>query len=130
MNPPTLCRVPTAPLPAGAVLDPAGLVAFEVVRGGEFDGVTLVAGERLLVRAGAQGDGRVVLVPRGHGRPTLGRRDGGRLSGAWGEPCHRDRWEAVGRIAWRARVDERGLRVEPVSAVAPAPAVQLAMFAA
>jgi hypothetical protein len=123
MNPPAL--VPTQPVDLAP-----GLRAFEVVRAGVFDDILVERGEILLVRCDATGDGRVVLLPRGHGRPALGRREGNRLCGAWGEPCHRDRWEVAGRIVWRARHTGRTWRLDPLTAGRAAPAEQLPLFQA
>lgn len=97
MNAPILTRLSSNAIPAR--LDRPGLTAWEVIRSGRLGDTELCIGDRLLCEPTAD-DGVVVLVPRGRGRPVLGRQVRGRLSGAWGEPCHPDRWESLGAPRW------------------------------
>jgi hypothetical protein len=98
MNAPILAPLPVSAIPA-RIAGP-GVTAWEVVRSGSIGEVELAVGDRVVCEPTAQ-DGVVVLVPRGRGRPVLGRQIGGRLSGAWGEPCHPGRWEIMGAPRWR-----------------------------
>jgi hypothetical protein len=76
-------------------------VVYAVMRSGLFDGRQWLRGELIVCRptpSRAQ-DGRVVLVPRGKGRPMLGHRRGGALWGPHGEPCSVGRWIVAGEVA-------------------------------
>lgn len=98
MNAPILTRLTAHAIPAR--LDRPGMTAWEVIRSGRIGDTELGVGDRLLCEPTGD-DGVVVLVPRGRGRPVLGRQLRGRLTGAWGEPCHPDRWESLGAPRWR-----------------------------
>ena len=78
-------------------LEPSDVV-FRVVRTGLFEGRLWREGDHVVCRPGARYGGPVVLVPRGKGRPMLGRQDGLRLTGVHGEPCHPARWAPSGRV--------------------------------
>ena len=73
-------------------------VVFRVVRTGLFEGRLWREGDHVVCRPGPRYGGPVVLVPRGKGRPMLGRHEGLKLSGVHGEPCHPARWRPAGRV--------------------------------
>jgi len=91
---------------------PAGVPAFVVVHEGGFAGLDLGAGDVLVCRGEAVHGELTVLVPRGHGRPRLGRVRGTVLEGDAGEPCSSLRWAPAGRVVARYRLGPDGWVVE------------------
>lgn len=91
---------------------PSGAGADVVVeRGGVALGLALRSADRLVV-GGEPLEGRpLVLVPRGFGRPTLGRLERGHLLGEpGGVRCGGERWRAAGQVLAVARRPARGGR--------------------
>jgi hypothetical protein len=78
---------------------------FIVTRDGHCSQGSWGAGEVLVCRGQAADGDAVVLVPRGPGRPRVGRVQGTRLIGDAGEQCHHSRWRVAGRLVatWRQR---------------------------
>jgi len=61
-------------------------------------------GDLLLARESVSRGQVGILIPRGYGRPMLGRRTAnGLLAEPGGVPCSSDRWSMVGRLVARAR---------------------------
>jgi hypothetical protein len=93
--------------------------AFVVLSAGEFGGRCFAVGDVLIAEPGA-GNGPVILVARGPGRPRLGSVCGSAVTGDAGEPCSGHRWRVAGGIrhvpSTRATADvasrfDRGARV-------------------
>ncbi len=97
---------PSSPLrPPRIELRPDGQAV--VTRWGQVDGLTLRPGDRLLPGP-AQGD-RVLLQPRGLGRPMLAERRAGRLYALPGRvPVGEERWTVVMGVIGIERDLERG----------------------
>lgn len=82
--------------------------AVVVTRHGHVGGMTLRAGDRLVLGGEAPG-ALLVLVARGYGAPMIGRRAGGRLFvEPSGVPASTDRWRVAGAIVAVERNLERG----------------------
>lgn len=71
---------------------------YAVIESGDFGGRRYAVGEVVVCRGEATNTEPVVLVPRGPGRPMLGRVVGEALTGDAGEPCAPARWTVAGRI--------------------------------
>jgi hypothetical protein len=93
--------------------------AFLVVATGTFGGRAFAVGD-LLIAEPVVGDGAVILVARGPGRPRLGSVHGSAVTGDAGEPCSAHRWRVAGSVrhvpSSRATADaasrfDRGARV-------------------
>jgi len=79
-----------------------------VARWGRIGGVLLRAADRVVLGP-EMGTGLLVLVPRGYGRPMLGRRGpGGLIAEPAGVPASSLRWRVAGRILAIERDLERG----------------------
>jgi len=98
-----------------AVCHHFGHSVYAVVHSGSAGGLEFVAGDLLLL-GGEHSDGDlVILSPRGHGRPMLGRvTPRGLLAEPGGIPCDPRRWQVAGRILARVREDNRGGQVLPM----------------
>lgn len=122
MTPPVLLAIdPTVLTAAAGSALPEGARAFAIRAAGSFAGRTWEEGDVLLV-GGRPGWGHpLVMVPRGKGRPSVGRRDRHGLQGGYGETCSCERWAVAGRIlaTWRAAEGRLELHADPS---APAPA--------
>lgn len=78
-----------------------------VTHWGEVDGLVLRAGDRLVL--GGRQEGLVLLVPRGFGRPMLGRRTArGLVAEPGGVPASASRWSVLAGIRGVERALERG----------------------
>lgn len=120
----------TTPLHLPANL-PDDVIAFEVLRGGSFNGHVFRSGDQVLVHGVPEDGDEVVLVTTGRGRPRFGSLERQRLLGDQGEPCSMDRWAAAGRLLAVARPVPGGWTVEDLddtNVVGLVP--QLSLFAA
>jgi hypothetical protein len=107
MNPPTLAAAPVVPGLAQVVADvpSEALLLFEAQADGVIAGRAVRRGDLLACRRDRAPTGPAILLPRGKGRPIAGAVHGEELRGAWGEPCHPERWEAAGPVvAWIRRL--------------------------
>lgn len=89
-----------------------GVELFLVTAEGSYNGQRFAAGELIVCRGDARNGDTTVLVPKGHGRPRLGRIDGARLRGDAEELCHPARWGSAGRVVARYRRAAEGWIVE------------------
>lgn len=71
---------------------------YAVIEAGDFGGRRYAVGEVVVCRGEPAATEPVVLVPRGPGRPMLGRVDREAITGDAGEPCAPARWTVAGRI--------------------------------
>ncbi len=79
-----------------------------VTRWGRIDGVLLRVGDRLVLGPPV-GDSLMVLLPRGYGRPMLGRRGpNGLVAEPSGVPVSSQRWRVAGAVTAVERDLERG----------------------
>lgn len=92
----------SVPAPLARRLGHPDVRAFEVLDDGDIAGRPVRRGDAVLCRA-EPADGHAVLVPRGHGRAIVGEVRGRELRGAWGEPCHPERWTCAGALIACAR---------------------------
>ena len=105
--------------------------AFVVTREGRCQSGRWCVGDVVVCRGEASPGDDVVMLPRGVGRPQLGRVEGVRLLGAQGEPCHPARWQVAGKIVLAYRQQPDGWMVELRDAVSSAPTDgQLSLFSA
>jgi len=97
-------------------MEPDGSVL--VAQWGEVGALLLRPGDRLLIERG-EGPGLLVLLPRGYGRPMLGRRQGrGLLAEPGSVPASEQRWRVAGRVVAIERPLERVVALEGDWAVA------------
>ena len=81
-----------------------------VTHWGEIDGLVLRTGDRLVLGGGKEG--LLLLVPRGFGRPMLGRRTArGLVAEPGGVPASPTRWSVLAGVCGVERALERGARM-------------------
>lgn len=95
-----------------------GHLVYAVVHTGSAGGMEFHAGDLLVLGGEPRDRDLVLLSPRGHGRPMLGRvTSRGLVAEPGGIPCDPARWQVAGRILARVREDNRGGHVLPMSVV-------------
>ncbi|TVQ86481.1 MAG: hypothetical protein EA397_19985 [Deltaproteobacteria bacterium] len=92
-------------LRAGALR--SGATQFVVTVGGDLNGLYVERGAVLVCDPDSTSSRcPVVLLPKGHGRPCVGRIEGKHLRGEHGEPCSPRRWQVSGGIVQVLQVGE------------------------
>jgi hypothetical protein len=107
-----LATVPAALLRDLPAVPRDGVELFLVTAEGTYEGQKYAVGELIVCRGEARNGDTTVLVPKGHGRPRLGRIAGTRFLGDAQEPCHPARWAPAGRVVARYRRVDVGWIIE------------------
>lgn len=107
-----LSTIPAAILKELPAVPREGVELFLVTAEGAYNGQRYSTGELIVCRGDARNGDITVLVPKGHGRPRLGRIDGARLRGDAEELCHPARFSSAGRVVARYRHAAEGWIVE------------------
>jgi hypothetical protein len=107
-----LATVPSALLRDLPAVPRDGVELFLVTAEGTYEGQKYAVGELIVCRGEARNGDTTVLVPKGHGRPRLGRIVGTRYLGDAQEPCHPARWAPAGRVVARYRRVDVGWIIE------------------
>jgi len=112
--------IPAFSLASRPACDHFGRLVYAVISGGAACGLEFLAGDLLLLGNGHADGDLVILSPKGHGRPMLGRvTPRGLVGEPGGIPCDTRRWQVAGRILARVREDNRGGQVLPMSRPGP-----------
>lgn len=101
---PAPLQVPSLVLADSSVSERMGGPCVQVLAGGEIEGLSLCAGDSLLLDPGAKDGELVVVAPRGRGRPMLARQTAqGAMALPSGVRCSPSRWQVLGRVVLHQR---------------------------